>query len=199
LLKELIRDGRGFATVLAMFILPLMVILMVSSVEVSRDKHGADVDLQGAVEQAAYAAANGVDNTSQANGTPYIDPAKAHAYFKTYLAKNLMLDPVTLAPGEKSGLKSTPEYQLLVVNGDNPYTEKGYVYGGSSEGVVDVSIPVTLGISADGIDLSGAGERQTTIKLPSCVVFVKAELGEVVAKNAERETVRWAVGRLIRR
>lgn len=199
-MKELIRDDRGYFSVIFMFFLSLLVTIIISSVEGPRDKHGADVDLQSAVEQAAYAAANGVDKISQANGSPFIDPFKAHDIFKNYLAKNLLLDMFTLEPTERSGIRSTPEYQLLVVNGDNPYVLKGYVFSNTApEGFVDIEIPVTLGISQDlGIVLSGTGDLMTTVKSPSCVAIVKAELKEVVAANSERETVRWSVGRLVK-
>ncbi|OPX94074.1 MAG: hypothetical protein A4E53_00121 [Pelotomaculum sp. PtaB.Bin104] len=197
-MKELILDNRGVFSVFFMMIISLMILILISDVEIPRDKHGSDIDLQKAIEQAAYAAANGVDTTSQANNTPYVDPVKAHAYFRHFLAKNLLLDDVTLEPLGNSGLKSAPQYELLIVNGNNPYVSKGYFYDSqASEGYVDVDIPITLGIDEDGIDLSGAGYRQTTIKSPSCVTHIKAELKEVIAENGNREAIRWAVGRLV--
>lgn len=80
------------------------------------------VDVEGAVQRAAKAAAYQITSESYANADPRIDPTRAAAAAKEALAENLRLDPTTLSPHAGSWFNAAPGVQVLVANGPFPQT-----------------------------------------------------------------------------
>jgi len=195
--KELIRDQRGFVTVLLLILIPLLLVAAVGSTETARLNSGSNIDVQGALDQAVKAAAMCVDPSSQANGDPRIDPDKAHAQFRYYLAANLKLDS-SLNPVQGSRVTETPAYTFVVVNGANDYVPEGRVYscdGVCSENDFVVSLPQTFSVS-DDIYIGSGGLRDITVKSPTCIALVKSRVKPVFTDRSDM-TARWSASRII--
>jgi hypothetical protein len=184
--------------------MPLFVILMVASVEQVQLVTGTDVDLQGALSEAARAAAMQVDGASQAAGDPRIGPDRAHLAFRQVLASNLGLSPDTLAPLPGSGVEGVADYVLVVYNVDDAYAAggipAGYVYSfsGGAYPLTESQVSGTFGISAAGISLDGSGERTVKLASPGVVALVRAGIRPVLAADGS-EAVRWAAARIVKR
>jgi Flp pilus assembly protein TadG len=178
--------------------MPLLIIILVGTMEVSRVAQASDVKLQQALDNALRAAASCVDKTSQANNDMRIDPARADALFRKVIADNLGLDETTLAPLANSGVATVPAYQLAVVNGTNPYVAEAYIVtcdGSCSATETSTgNLPVTVGVSESGVNIGGAGEYMTTLKSPGCVAVIKVQMKAVTSRGFE--VVRWGASRI---
>lgn len=196
-MKELIRNRNGTISTIVLVLMPLFIIAMVGVTEVARSTYSSS-DLQGALDSAVRASASCVDELSQANDDIRIDPIEADAAFRYELSRNLGLDESTLTPLANSGIAESPAYQLVIINGTNPYVSEGYVItydgGYSTVDILTGSLPVNCGVSDSGVDVGGVGTYQTTLNAPGCVAVVKAKTKAVM--SSDYENVRWAAARI---
>lgn len=198
-IREFARKDEGAIYVLFLATLILFVGILVYGVETNSKITASDVVTQQAIDQAARAAAMSVNEKSQAEGEPMVDPEMAIERFKTEFARNLRLDEDTMEPLSGSRLAEEPMFQLVIVNGDNPYTESGYAYtydGGMDEETLTFSdLPVSLYLTDDGISLS-SGEVESVFTRPGCAVFVKAKAKNLF-NDKTTEVTRWAAARIV--
>ncbi|MFX4261214.1 pilus assembly protein TadG-related protein [Pelotomaculum propionicicum] len=196
-MKELIRNREGALSTLVLVLLPLLIIALIGVTETARNTY-TSVDLQQAVDSAVRAGAMCVDNEAQANMDIRIDPDRADTAFRKELAANLGLDETTLKPELNSGVAETPRYQLVIINGTNPYVPEGQVVtadGGYSVVEVDTGeLPVACGISDTGISVGGAGDRQVTLESPGCMAVVIVKMKAVMTPNYD--IIRWSTARI---
>jgi len=194
--SELILNERGaVGTVMLLLLIPLFIVGLLLTIEHPRLVHGADIDLGQAVADATRAAAMCVDERSQANGQPRIDPDRAHETFRRMLARNLGLSDVTLEPLPGSGMKTAPSYVLVVYNGDDTWTPGAREYGdGGSVDLPYYGFPQTFAINTDSIAY-GSGERSVTLRAPGCVAVVRDVVGPV-ARPEGAEAIRYAVAEI---
>lgn len=116
-------EERGAAAIVWLVILlPLLWFAALLTMNYPSWVGSKGVDIQGAVQRAAKAAAYQITPESYANADPQIDPVKAASAARSYLAENLRLDPATLAPRTGSWLADAPSVQLAVANGPFPQT-----------------------------------------------------------------------------
>lgn len=195
-MRGLTRDEKGAViTVLLLILVPLLLAGIVLSVETPRLVRAADPDLGDAVAQAVRAAATCVDDASQANGDPRIDPDRAHEMFRRTLARNLCLSDVTLEPLPGSALASTPVYELVVFNGDNPFVPTGKAYPGG--GLLTGDLPAAFAVGDMYVTPGGSG-TEVVLDAPGCVAVVKAVALPVFGFQGG-EVVRWASGKVVQR
>lgn len=199
-MKELARDQRGFISIFLIILLPMLMFLVAGTAQYTRLVTEAYADLGQAVAEAARAAASCVVERSQAEGDPRIDPDRANLVFVSVLARNLGLEPVTLAPLAGSGVVEAPSYVLLVYNGDDRYAPAGkkYVFSGSGLGVEDIpgaGFPQRFVVSKDGIAPGISGARVTVLETPGVVAVVTGRAKGVMGSDVE--TTRWAAARIV--
>lgn len=130
---------------------------------------GRGVDVEGAVQRAARAAAYQITSESYADANPRIDPAKALAEARAYLAENLRLDPDTLAPEPGSWFAAAPTIHVAVANGPFPQ---------------ELEIP---------------GYPQTRVTFPTAGVIVLVDGVLRTPVPAEEHVTVWAAARVYRR
>lgn len=182
-----------------LILIPLLLAGIILTTEHPRILQGGDIDLGQAVSEAVRAAAMCVDDASQANGIPRIDPDRAHLMFRRILAKNLGLSEVTLEPLPGSGMKSAPSYVLLVYNGDSTYMPiaREYSFLDGSYSQADLSLtgfPQDFAVGKDSI-APGTGGITTTLNTPGCIAVVRDKTTPILSGNAE--PVRWAAARIV--
>lgn len=200
LIRKVLTDQSGAViTVMLLILIPLLLAGIILTTEHPRILLGGDIDLGQAVTEAVRAAAMCVDDVSQANGTPRIDPDRAHLVFRSVLAKNLGLSDVTLEPLPGSGMKSVPSYVLLVYNGDGTYmpAAREYSFLDGSYSQADLSLtgfPQDFAVGKDSI-APGTGEITTTLGTPGCIAVVRDKTTPVLTGDAE--PVRWAAARIV--
>ncbi|QGP93392.1 hypothetical protein MGLY_28000 [Neomoorella glycerini] len=199
-MRGLARDERGFVSLLLVILLPLFMYLIAGTAQYSRFITEADADMENAVAEAARAAASCVVERSQAEGDPRIDPDRADLVFVSVLARNLGLDPVTMAPLQGSGMAGTPGYVLVVYNGDDHYAPAGkkYIFDGTGLTVEDLAgtgFPKGFAVSKNDVDPGGAGARVTVLEMPGVVAVVTGRAKGVMGSDAD--TTRWAAARIV--
>jgi hypothetical protein len=198
--REFLRSKKGFVSIFALVLLPLFVFLIAFAAQYPRFVVQSDLGLGRAVAEAARAAASCVDKRSQAEGDPRIDPDLADQVFVSMLAKNLKLDPTTLAPLPGSGLSGFSSYVLFVYNGDDRYVPAGkkYVFDGTNLAVEEVSgvgFPLRFAVSENGVVPGTDGDRTTLLEAPGVVAVVTGMAKGVM--GADARTVRWAAARIV--
>lgn len=120
---DLWSDQGGAAVILWVLILaPVLWLVALSTLHFPAFVAAKGVDIRGAVQRAAKAGAYQITAASYAEANPRIDPAAAGAAAQQYLAENLRLDPITLAPQAGSWLSAAPVVQLQIANGPFPQT-----------------------------------------------------------------------------
>ena len=202
-MKELIHNQAGYGSIILLIVMPLLLVMLIGNVELTRIAHGSNIDVKKAVEQGVKAAVLCVNEQSQANGTPYIEHDRALSQFKRIMTTNLSLAP-DWTPLPDSGVLQVIEYQLLVINGDNAYEPSATIFINSETGsdLSYLGLPklnegnVFVGIDENGLIINGSGTFDSDIKTPSCIGWVKIKLKNVVTTTDE-VTVRWGVGRII--
>lgn len=199
-MRGYLRSESGFVSILVLVLLPLFAFLIAFAAQYPRFVVQSDLNLGRAVAEAARAAASCVDKRSQAEGDPRIDPDLADQVFVSILAKNLNLDPATLAPLPGSGLSGSPGYILLVYNSDNPFVPAGrkYIFDGANfatEEMAGAGFPQRFAVSRDDVVPGTGGERTTLLEAPGVVAVVTGKAKGVM--GADTETTRWAAARIV--
>lgn len=205
-MRGLLRDERGFAAAVALLIVvPLLLAVLAAAVGAVHSVSVSDVDLQEAVACAAKAAAMSVEPASQAAGTPRVATALAHSAFRSELARNMGLDPATLAPLPGSFYARAPRYWLVVYNGYEDYSPRGaygarlFYFDGSavSEQALPASgFPASFAISPSGVSPGSGGTYAVTLESPGAVALVEAEAKKIVG-DVPVKAQRWAAARVV--
>lgn len=200
-MNALVRSERGAVVIWFLLFLPLLLMSTVYIVTQGQAVTGADVDLQGALNTAARAAAMQVSPESQAGGLPRIDAAKAHAAFRTYLAQNLGLS-ADLSPLSGSLLAETPDYELVIYNGDGsfghyPAYKFSFKNGTLSSGPMPLSgLPKDFTISAGSISAGLGGEQEVTLDRPGVVAVISTKQGQITG-NEPLAITRWIAAKIV--
>ncbi|SHE97319.1 hypothetical protein SAMN02745218_01181 [Desulfofundulus australicus DSM 11792] len=200
-----LREERGFAVLAAFLIIaPLLLLAMEGLSGMGTAVFSADVDVQEAAAFAAKAAAMQVTSKSQADGKPRIDTSRAHAAFRDALARNMGLDPATLAPLSSSAYSSV-KYWLVTYNGYDDYASEG-AYGAryfqfngtaATESSFPYSgFPAKFAVTTSGILWGAGGVRTVTLESPGVVVLVDATAKRVFGQGTVRSQ-RWAAARIV--
>lgn len=196
-----LSDERGVVvTVMLLCFIALFLAGVMISAEHPRAAQGADAAVGQTVALAVRAAAMRVDAASQANGTPRVDPDRAHVTFRRMLATNLGLDTATLQPLPGSILLSAPSYVLVVYNGDSAFVAGAkafsFVDGRYSEADLSASgFPRSFTVARDSIAY-GTGSITITLDQPGCVAVLRGKIRPVFGQNGA-EAVRWAAAKIV--
>lgn len=196
----LIKSEDGGAIVIVfLIILPLLIATSIYTNETERLITGSNQSLNNTVALAVKAAAQSVDNTSQAYGTPVIDASMAHENFKKILEKNLKLD-LSLNAVQGSPIKGGISYDLLICNGTNNFgVDEGVIYS-YKDGSLTVdylatgSLPQTIGVN-ENFNIYHEG-KQVTFEKPGALAIIKGEIKPIAMKKGEVAT-RWAAARIV--
>lgn len=209
--RNLISDSRGAAfTVFVLFLLiPLSILMIVSSAEISQSINVSDETLQKAVTSAAKGSAMMVCPKSQAVGEPLIAHSKAHEEFLNLLTLNLGLT----SEGEyvrHTGAESPLYYWFLVYNGETEQEgQEGYeikpmaiytnrVPGGYFEAFDSISTN-SFGITDNGFaEHADDSNIRVTLDRPGVIAIVQANIGPIF-KNEGKSATRWAAAKLVKR
>lgn len=211
LITKLKNDNNGFAlTITILILIPLLIFLKISSLELTREQRAVHVTLQNAIDIAVNEAANMVDEVSQAYGQPLIDYQRAHQQFKNSLYYNIMaLESGQLEEG--SSFIEDVTYWLLIYNGTDKFSNmtKGnlassvfFTNEGGTEFVSTTNevkdFPKTIAITEYGISDTPAGEEiQVTLTNPSIVGVVRVTI-KPVTEQAPQIVTRWALGEIVK-
>jgi len=198
--SRIVQDEKGVtnSTMLLVFI-PLLVAGILLITEHPRMLHGADIDLGQAVAEATRSAAMCVDETSQANGQPRIDPVRANQTFRRVLARNLGLNEVDLSPLPGSGMKVAPAFVLVVYNGDDAFGLGSKEFSDSNAAGTEIpgnGFPQEFGL-AEGNIVYGPGTRSVVLDSPGCVAVVRDSIKPIFSHDTE--AVRWASAKIVTR
>lgn len=163
-----LADDRGMAVVWMLIWLPVLIFALAGVLHFPMFVGATGVDLQGAVQRAAKAAAMQITAKSYASANPEIDPVEADKAAREYLAQNLRLDPLTLEPRRGSWLARAPQVSLAIANGPFPQT---------------ITPP-----GADG----------PAVEFPMAGVILRVDAAIWTPGRAETETTVWAAARVHR-
>lgn len=201
LTRKVLADNRGSAiTVFILVLLPLLILYIVCSAEISRNTTAADVDLQGAVTLAVKGAAQSVNAASQAAGDLKIDPSRANQNFKKILARNLGFNEETWQPLTGAGVVKL-NYHLLVYNGSAGYgVPAGSLYSivegiQSESGLAEAGLPYDFGIGENQFCPLSSAVKKVVLDKPGCIAIVEAEISPAMA-NKGPVAVRWAAAKI---
>ncbi len=192
-----LKSQKGNVVTLGLLILlPVIALGIIANLEHTRSVYGADLDLQGALNDATRSAAFSVDKLSQAWNNPMIVPDKAHMVFRRELAQNLLLDG-DLVPTSKSGIKSQIKYVFIVFNGENAYgLPEGVRY--SSDDLLGTSfkgtLPQTFTVTETDIEVGENAGIKTELNKPGCIALVSAEFKPLI--KGESTGVRWSAAKI---
>lgn len=199
-MKDLIREEKGGAIVIVFLImLPLLFASVAYINEMQRIATASNVNLKNTAALGAKAAAQSVEETSQAHGHPLIDHAAAHQNFRMILQRNLKLDE-HLEPMPNSPLKGALNYYLLICNGTNEHDlPQGLVYryenGSLSWAELAVGdLPASFGVNKN-FEVTPEG-KVVQLDTPGVVVIIEAGIRPVAA-NVGSVATRWAAARVI--
>jgi len=201
--KESILNQGGYTGIILLIVMPLLMVMLLGSVELTNISNGSNVDVKKAVEQGTKAAAMSVNERSQANGTPYITPNLAYLQFKSIMTANLGLQS-DWTPLSNSTIAEVLEYQFAVINGTNGYESTGMLYSNSDTGI-DLAYlglpkladtPVTIGVGDSGLVFGGTATLETDIRTPSCIGWVRLKLKNAIT-DTDEVVVRWGIGRIV--
>lgn len=202
LIRNIIRSEKGYAVIIIFLLtMPVLLAAMEGVSSSSTSVFSADVDLQEAAAFAVKSAASSVVPGAQANGKPRINPAMAHTAFRDTLARNIGLNPATMAPLSNSAYSTPPRYWLVVYNGYDDYaqgarmfyfdgttvTESGFPYGG---------FPAKFAVSQSGITSGAGGVRTVTLESPGVVALVVADARKIIGQG-DISSWRWAAARVV--
>lgn len=168
---------------------------MVSYTEVSVE---ANTDLRQALEAAVKAAAFQVTSESQAGGRPDLDPAAAHVAFRDALARNLGLDPVTLAPAPGSALERV-DYALAVQTRAGATVFSGGTGSGTSSSGASGGLPAVFSVGPGAEVVPGADSARpvrVTLDTPGAVAAVDAVPVPLAGRTAT-PVYRWAAAKVV--
>lgn len=160
---------------------------------------GSNVSLKNTTVLAVKAAAQSVDETSQAHGNPMIDPDAAHENFRRILSRNLSLNN-DLTPKENSIIQDEINYQLLICNGTNDLgIKQGVIYTYKNNSLTSSNLsmgelPKEFGINEDFIINSGA--KTVILETPGAIAIVEAKIKPIVT-GSNKLTTRWAAAKII--
>lgn len=200
-----LKEERGIAVlIVALLLIPLILAVLEAESSSDTSVYAADVDLQEAAAFAAKSAAGSVLGAAQANGVIRVDAAAAHASFRDTLARNMGLDPATLAPLSGSPYASAPRYWLVVYNGYDDYAPQApggtlFYFDGSTavQSAFPYSgFPAKFAVSPTGIASGAGGTFTATLESPGAVALVEADARKVVGRGT-LSVQRWAAARVV--
>lgn len=205
-IHKALRDERGFAAGIIFLILVGLLLAVISgSVSTVQSVTVSDIEIQETVACAVKAAALSVNSMSQAEGKPRIQSASAHLSFRDALARNMCLDPATLAPLSKSFCAKAPRYWLVVYNGYDDYVSDGaegaklYYFDGSTvteSGLPYSGFPATFAVSDTGIVEGSGGTFTVELRSPGAVAVVVVESKKLIG-SVPIKAKRWAAARIV--
>lgn len=202
ILSKILRDERGFAVVIIFLLVMPVLLAAIEGVSASSTAvFVSDVDLQEAVAFAAKSAASAVVPEAQADGKPRIDPARAHAAFRDTLARNIGLDPATMAPLPNSAYGKAPTYWLVVYNGYDDYTfgARLFCFDGTTvteSGFPYIGFPAKFAVTNTGITSGAGGIRTVTLETPGAVALVSTKARKILGQGTENPW-RWAAAKIV--
>lgn len=205
-MKELIRNEDGTVVVWVLLFIPLLLLFGIYGIGQTQMVTGADVDLQGAIDNAVKAAAGQITSDSQASGMPKINTVSAHDAFRAEISRNLGLNPITLSPLPGSFLANVPEYVFIVYNGDDVFSDGGamkavkysFTNGVLSSGpLIAGGLPANFTIVGNDILLGSGGEVNITLDQPGVIAVIK-EKQAMTAGNEEIFITRWGSAKVVK-
>jgi Flp pilus assembly protein TadG len=200
------KDQRGNALIIFLIMVPMLILIITASIEITDTVTVADVDIQESLASACKAAAIQISDASQANGTPRINDARAVTAFENSLAYNLRLtDDGTLTPLLNTHYLSPPQFWLLIYNGDSDFAYDGanlasyYYFDGTNLNTESPpaasGFPATFYASTTGVNNSG-GAYEVTLPSSGVVAVIQIEKKRVLG-NVPVVTQRWASARIV--
>lgn len=199
-LINILKDEKGGAIVIVfLIILPLLFVSIVYANEIQRLSAGSNINLKNTAVLSAKAAAQSVEEKSQAYGTPLIDPNKAHQNFEKILKRNLKLND-SLNPLPNSPLRGELNYYLLVCNGVNEHgLPQGVIYSYENGSLLQETITVGNLPASFGVNKRFEvvpGDKTVQLETPGVIVIIEAGI-RPVAMNVSTTATRWASARII--
>ena len=197
-MKELLTNEQGGAIVIIFLILfPMLIMTNVYFNEAERLQRGSNITLKGNLTLAVKVAAQSVDEVSQANGDPLIDPDKANENFRKMLAQNLRLDDEMTAISH-SPVMDNVNYYLLICNGENNFNlPEGVIYQYKDQVLTktnfNAKLPKTFGVNTSFEIKKG---KTVTFDKPGVIAIVESKIKPLVMSD-NPETIRWAAAKII--
>ncbi|MGD0620949.1 MAG: hypothetical protein ABSA82_00565 [Thermacetogeniaceae bacterium] len=199
-----LRDQRGDALIIFLILLPMLMLIITASIEITDTVTVADIDVQENLASACKAAASQISDASQANATPRIKDANAVNAFESSLEYNLRLDN-TMTPLPNTHYLNPPQFWLLIYNGDSDFASDGanlvdyYYFDGTNLNTESISapsgFPAVFYASTTGVNTSG-GAYQVTLNTPGVVAVIQIQKKNVLG-DVPVVTQRWAAARIV--
>ncbi len=191
--RKILKSQKGnTATILFLFMLPVLTIYLISSLDHARAVFGTDLDMQQALNDSCRSAALMVNPLSQAHNNPMINPGNAHDAFKDILGSNLKLNE-DMTPRANSPITDI-EYVLIIYNGENDYgLPEGVKYSPAGHENFSCKLPFTINLS----DMGVASGTKIVLDKPGCVATTSTTMVPVLGKN-QIEGARWSAAKILR-
>lgn len=203
-MRKLLKDNSGIAAPIIFIIaIPMMFLLLSSSIQITNTITTSDVSIQESVAIAAKNAASAMNTEAQAKGIIRINTGAAHDNFRQALIANLSLDS-SLEPTTES-FSSAPKYWLLVYNGYEDYTgvKKACVYNFDGNTLTESNFsvggfPKEFAIDSTGIKSGVGGDYTVELETPGVIAVVSVETKRIIGGSNQTIT-RWASARIVSR
>ncbi len=205
-LRLKLKSQSGYTMIPFLILMPVFIMLLVASIEITDTITVADVNVQDSLADACKNAAGQIITASQANGQPRIDAASALDEFENSLEENLDLGNSSngslMAALTNSHYTGTPQIYFLVYNGDADYggDECDYwsVDGASitTEPIgMQEGFPATFYVSDSGINTL-SGTYEVTLNSPGVVAVITIQKVQILG-NVPVVVNRWASATIV--
>ena len=181
---DIMKDNKGASiTIITLLLIPILVLLWVSSVNINKSISDYDIGLQSSLSEAVKSASFMVDEVSVAIGKPNIDHELAHEAFEEILNKRIKHGEIDY-------------YQLLVFNYGYGGEGEIHIYSYDNGGLQYEELNNIVGekkfyVSDSGVSLI-SGDSSISLDEPGCVGVAKLK-SEGFLKESENTGTRWAV------
>ena len=181
---DIMKDNKGASiTIITLLLIPILVLLWVSSVNINKSISDYDIGLQSSLSEAVKSASFMVDEVSVAIGKPNIDHELAHEAFEEILNKRIKHGEIDY-------------YQLLVFNYGYGGEGEIHIYSYDNGGLQYEELNNIVGekkfyVSDSGVSLT-SGDSSISLDEPGCVGVAKLK-SEGFLKESENTGTRWAV------
>lgn len=197
-----LKNESGNALVVFLIMLPLLIMIITASIEITDTVTVSDIDVQNSLANACKSAAGQISVASQANAAPRINSQNALDEFTKSLQYNLRLDE-NMLPLPGTHYKTAPEFWVLVYNGYSDYAWDGanlvdyWRFDGTNlirESFAASGLPASFFVSEGGIGSSG--NYRVDLATPGVVGVLRIEKRNVLGAVPVVVT-RWASARII--
>jgi hypothetical protein len=202
---NILKNEDGMIVIWLLLFTPVILAIFIYGMNIIQAVTGADIDLQGAVNNAVKGASGQVTPDSQAAGMPSVHTISGHNAFRSVLADNLGLNPYTMTPKLGSLIAEKPNYVLIIYNCQDRFNANGaqkavrFTFKDgvlSSDALIANGFPIDFAITHSNISLGFGGSVDVTLDKPGVIAVVNVKQKNIAGKK-EIFINRWGSAKIV--